>query len=72
MSMNEISATDLERIVYEKRLDGLIGQYGKGYHRQIDFLVGTGEYVVLDYRETVWNGRSAEEALEAYYNIPRR
>jgi hypothetical protein len=69
---NEVTATDLERIVYEKRLDSLIGEFGRGYHRKIDYLVGTGEYVVLDHHEHVWNGRDAGDALEAYYNIPRQ
>lgn len=70
--MPEVTANELKRIVAEKRLDGLIGQYGKGYHRQIDYLVGTGEYVVLDHHKTVWNGHDASQALDAYYNIPRQ
>ena len=72
MSGNEVTTADLERIVYEKRLDGLIGEFGHGYHRKIDYLVGTGEYIVLDHHEHVWNGRDATQALEAYYNIPRQ
>lgn len=69
---HEITANELEGIVYEKRLDCLVGEFGRGYHRKIDYLVGTGEYVVLDHHEHVWNGRDAGEALEAYYNIPRQ
>lgn len=69
MSGRDITATELERYVYEKRLDSVVGEFGKGYHRQIDFLVGTGEYVVLDHHEHVWNGRDASAALEAYYGI---
>jgi hypothetical protein len=69
MAQQQITAHDLERYVYEKRIDGIIGEYGKGYHRQIDYLVGTGEYVVLDHHETVWNGRDANEAIEAYEKI---
>lgn len=69
---HEITASELEGIVYEKRLDCLVGEFGNGYHRKIDYLVGTGEYVVLDHHEHVWNGRDAGEALEAYYNIPRQ
>ena len=72
MAHENITGNDLARIVYEKRLDGLIGEFGKGYHRKIDYLVGTGENIVLDHHETVWNGRHAGEALEAYYNIPRQ
>jgi hypothetical protein len=68
----EVTANELESIVYNKRLDCLIGQFGKGYNRSIDYLVGTGEYVVMDHHETVWNGRDAGQALEAYYNIPRQ
>lgn len=69
---HEITANELAGYVYEKRLDSVIGEFGNGYHRKIDYLVGTGEYVVLDHHEHVWNGRDAGEALEAYYNIPRQ
>lgn len=68
----EITAHDLQRIVAEKRLDVLIGEFGRGYNRQIDYLVGTGEYIVLDHHETVWNGRDPSAALDAYYDITRR
>lgn len=69
MTQEEITTADLERIVYEKRLESLIGQFGKGYHRKIDYLVGTGEYVVLDHNKHVWSGRDSGQALEAYYGI---
>lgn len=72
MAHENITGRDLEQIVFEKRLDCLIGQFGQGYHRKIDYLVGTGEYVVLDHHEHVWHGRDADEAMEAYNNIPRR
>lgn len=68
----EISANELAGIVFNKRLDALIGEFGKGYHRKIDYLVGNQEYVVLDHHETVWNGTDASAALDAYYDIPRR
>lgn len=66
----EITAHDLESYVFEKRLESIAGQFGKGYQRQIDYLVGTGEYVVLDHREEVWKGTSPAAALEAYHQIP--
>lgn len=72
MAHENITGRDLERYVYEKRLDSVIGEFGRGYHRKIDYLVGTGEYVVLDHHEHVWSGRDADGAIEAYNNIPRR
>lgn len=69
---NEITANQLETIVFQKRLDVLIGDFGKGYRRQIDYLVGTHEYIVMDNYETVWSGRDPSAALDAYYDIPRR
>lgn len=69
MSGRDITATELERYVYEKRLDSVVGEFGKGYHRQIDYRVGTGEYVVLDHRQEVWKGTDAEKALEVYREI---
>lgn len=72
MRETKVTAADLKSFVYEKRLESLVGEYSQDYHRQIDYLVGTGEYVVLDHRETVWTGRDEAEALEAYYSIPRR
>lgn len=68
----EISANELRGYVFEKRLDSLIGEFGKGYHRKIDYLVGTQEYLVMDHHETIWNGTDASQALDAYYDIPRR
>lgn len=68
----QVTGNELKSFVYEKRLESLVGEFGQGYHRQIDYLVGIGEYVVLDHRETVWTGRDEAEALEAFYSIPRR
>jgi hypothetical protein len=65
----DVTVHDLESYVFEKRLESIAGQFGKGYHRQIDYLVGTGEYVVLDHHQEVWKGVSAEAALEAYREI---
>lgn len=72
MAHESITGADLRRYVYEKRIDSIIGEFGHGYHRKIDYLVGTGEYVVLDHHDHVWNGTDADAAMEAYYNIPRR
>lgn len=69
MARENVTANELKSYVFEKRLDGIVGEYGRGYHRQIDYLVGTGEYVVLDHHEHVWNGTDPEAALEAYYGI---
>lgn len=70
--MNEITANQLRAIVSERRLEALIGQFGKGYSRRIDYLVGTAEYEVLDHHERVWAGQDASAALDAYYDIPQR
>jgi hypothetical protein len=70
--MSEITANELQGIVAQRRLEGLIGEYGRGYNRRIDYLVSTGEYVVLDHHETIWNGRDPSQALDAYYGIFRR
>lgn len=72
MSGREITANALAGIVFNKRLDVLIGEFGKGYVRSIDYLVGTQEYLVMDHHETIWNGTDASQALDAYYDIPRR
>lgn len=72
MERHEITANQLERIVFEKRLDILLGEFGRGMSRQIDYLVGTQEYIVLDHHEHVWSGRDPSQALDAYYDITRR
>jgi hypothetical protein len=57
---------DKHRANIEKEL---VGEYGRGYHREIRFNVGHGMYHVYDHRELILSTTSAVDAAEAFNGI---
>lgn len=71
MSRFTITGEELEkhRAAIEKEL---VGEYGKGYHREVRFHVGHGVYHVYDHRELVLSTTSAVDAAEWFNDIRPR
>jgi hypothetical protein len=66
---NPITGDDLAKYLAEMSEITVVGDYGKGYHREVKYNAAFSEYRVYDHHEQVWSTTSAEEAAESFNAI---
>jgi hypothetical protein len=71
MRHDNVTGEELSRHVKLSELD-ICGHYGGGYHAQVKYNVGAGEYEVYDHRELLLRTPSAATAAAAYNLIRPR
>lgn len=67
-----MTASQLERYVFDKTIENVVGEFGRGANKKIDYQVGTGCYIAYDHGAIVYEGPSAQEALDAFYESWRQ
>lgn len=72
MTHQRVTAAELEDYVREKTIEHVVGEFGRGKYKFIDYQVGTGCYVAYDHGSIIYEGPNAQAALDAFYESWRQ